>query len=73
MTDVLARNHAYRDHVSGKGAKTLGEALTRMAKLPVAPVPVPPAEPGRRGGAEMGGSYELAPLPKPLPYWWPER
>ncbi len=73
MTDVLTRNHAYRNHVSGKGAKTLGEALTRMAKLPLpsAPVPNPPAEPGSRGGSELRGSYQLPDYGKPLPDWWP--
>jgi hypothetical protein len=71
MTDVLARNHPYSNHESGRGAKTLGEALTRMAKLPVAPVPAPPAEPGSRGGSEMRGNMQLPQRPKELPWWWP--
>jgi hypothetical protein len=61
--------------VLGKHAdNTLGEALTRMAKLPVAPAVAQPTIPGRRGGAEMGrGLYEPQLLPKQLPYWWPDR
>ncbi len=73
MTDVLPRNRPYSSHDSGKGARTLGEALTRMSGKPLpAPVqPSPPAVPGSQGGADMGGRYELPVYGRPLPSWWP--
>jgi hypothetical protein len=66
-----------RPSVLGKPrGQTLGAVLNAIALAQgdhrvLPPAPVPPAEPGRRGGSEMGGNMQMVQRPKELPFWWP--